>query len=283
METHTPEVSDFIVYNETYKIWICSQHGYAIINLKTHLRDEHKGLSVAERQQLVNRHRHEQVASAHEVPRPPPHQTPIPGLAAPIPAFLSTIHSCGNVSRNVDTTKQHARKCHQWKKTEEQPELWTQVFAQTFFVSGGLTRYFAVRMPTGTPMPTPTAGPSSVRSARHTQPRQEEPLYGVHVPPPVPPLDSRAQEVVQRLKDRVNRMYAAHEAEMEKMDATILKQDRTGWYSRTKWQQHLAGRNLKHLAHATRLPEKNEPGLIEIIRVFDRLASYCLDGLSTLD
>ena len=76
---------------------------------------------------------------------------------------------------------------------------------------------------------------------------------------------------------------AAHAVKMEKMDAEMLKQDRTGWYSRTMWQQHFSGRNLVWLAWASRLPDKTEVVLAELIRVFDLLAYQSTAGLATLD
>lgn len=34
----------------------------------------------------------------------------------------------------------------------------------------------------------------------------------------------------------------------------IEKTDRTNWFNRTGWPEHLKGRNLVHLAHQPRLP-----------------------------
>ncbi|KAJ9634894.1 hypothetical protein H2199_008758 [Coniosporium tulheliwenetii] len=69
---------------------------------------------------------------------------------------------------------------------------------------------------------------------------------------------------------------------MEKMDAEVAKTDRTGWFNRTGWPEHLAGSNRKHLAHACRLPGRDERKLQQAVRVVDVLVERSVAGLSTL-
>jgi|SRR5271154_6445065 len=47
-------------------------------------------------------------------------------------------------------------------------------------------------------------------------------------------------------------------ADMLQVEAEIAKHDRTGWFNRTRWPEHLADRNMKHLVYASRLPDQDE-------------------------
>lgn len=73
-----------------------------------------------------------------------------------------------------------------------------------------------------------------------------------------------------------------HEEEMQKVDAEVAKADRTGWFNRTGWPEHLARSNRKYLAHAIRLPDKAEWRLQRAVKVVDLLVERSVAGLSTL-
>ncbi|KAK5189319.1 hypothetical protein LTR47_011879 [Exophiala xenobiotica] len=88
---------------------------------------------------------------------------------------------------------------------------------------------------------------------------------------------------MQRLKEKRVMLDTVHKTKMERLEAGLLKQDRTGWYNRTKWQDHFRNRNLVYLAWATRMPEKNEPVLHEILNAFSTLAIRSADSINTLD
>jgi len=65
-------------------------------------------------------------------------------------------------------------------------------------------------------------------------------------------------------------------------DAQVAGTDRTGWFNRTGWPEHVANRNLALLAHARRLPDRDEEELQQAARVVDLLVERCVAGLSTL-
>lgn len=44
-------------------------------------------------------------------------------------------------------------------------------------------------------------------------------------------------------------------------DAQVAGTDRTGWFNRKGWPEHVANRNLVLLAHARRLPDRDEEEL----------------------
>ena len=48
------------------------------------------------------------------------------------------------------------------------------------------------------------------------------------------------------------------------------------------WIEHLQGSNKRHLAHAARLPSKDEPDLKQIGGLVETLVEHCVEGLSTL-
>lgn len=65
-------------------------------------------------------------------------------------------------------------------------------------------------------------------------------------------------------------------------DATVEKSDNTGWWNFTKWPEHFGGRNLKLIAHASRLPDRDEKGLLAAIKIVSTMIKNTVDGLSTL-
>ena len=92
---------------------------------------------------------------------------------------------------------------------------------------------------------TSTTGPSSIRSARRN-------------PGQPPSSTGAAQSELQELLREATAQDVAHEKEMEKLDAEMLKQDTTGWWTRTGWQAHFQGRNLRRIADTSRLPDQDE-------------------------
>jgi len=73
-----------------------------------------------------------------------------------------------------------------------------------------------------------------------------------------------------------------HEKELEKADEKIAKTDHTGWFKRTGWPEHLAGRNLKYLAYASRVPDRDERQLQQAGKIVDIAIEKSVAGLSTL-
>jgi hypothetical protein len=66
------------------------------------------------------------------------------------------------------------------------------------------------------------------------------------------------------------------------MEKETPKTDRTGWFNMTGWPQHLAGSNLKHLSHASRLLDRDEVRLQKAVKAVDAMVERCVAGLSTL-
>jgi hypothetical protein len=69
--------------------------------------------------------------------------------------------------------------------------------------------------------------------------------------------------------------------QLEIIDAPA-ETDQTGWWKQTGWIEHLQGSNKRHLAHAARLPSRDEPVLKQVGDLVEALVEDCVAGLSTL-
>ena len=65
-------------------------------------------------------------------------------------------------------------------------------------------------------------------------------------------------------------------------DDSVAKTDRTGWFNRNGWPEHLAQRNLRHLSRASRVPDHSEQVLQQAARVVELAIEQSVAGLSTL-
>lgn len=74
----------------------------------------------------------------------------------------------------------------------------------------------------------------------------------------------------------------AHDNHAQVMDAQVAKTDRTGWFKWTGWLEHFADRNLIHLTHQTRLPDRSEAKLRRAAKLTELLVERSVKGLSTL-
>jgi hypothetical protein len=72
-----------------------------------------------------------------------------------------------------------------------------------------------------------------------------------------------------------------NQQEQEVID-TPMEIDQTGWWKKTGWIEHLQGSNKHHLAHAARLPSKDEPALKKVGALVEILVEDCVAQLSTL-
>jgi hypothetical protein len=73
-----------------------------------------------------------------------------------------------------------------------------------------------------------------------------------------------------------------HQEKAQIMDAEVAKTDKTGWFKRTGWLEHFANRNLIHLAHQTRLPDRDEVKLQRAAKLVELLIEQSVKGLGTL-
>jgi len=138
-----------------------------------------------------------------EVELPPPTTRPIEQLREPLDGLACKQESCVYVTSNKDALRKHCKKGHALPWRGDVETLFEKVKMQTFFRKGGLQRYFIVR-----------GSKSSHLSKEKTN------------------VDKTLSEWrgTQRQQEKA----------IQIMDAKAAKTDRTGWFIRTGWLQHLA-------------------------------------------
>ena len=60
------------------------------------------------------------------------------------------------------------------------------------------------------------------------------------------------------------------------------KMDNTGWWNHTRWLEHFGDRHLGNIAHASRLPDRQERELLDAKRIIISMLKSAVDGLSLL-
>lgn len=241
-------IEELLYYNPDYKVLVCKGYGYALQNLEHHLQDYHL-ITLRTRKATVRKYAHCQVLGPASVRLPPPLKAPFSVLGRPIDALLCEEEECDFISINRSAIAKHCNKAHGWRSKKEDPEHWRRVKVQTFF-TGRFRRYFIVH--------TPEDG-SVDRS-----------------------LSDDDRDEVAVIKGEWEQARKGHEKELERVDEEIAKTDRTGWFNRTGWPQHLARRNMRHLAHASRMPDQDERLLQQAVKVVDLMIERAVAGLSTL-
>ena len=239
---------DLLHYEAPYKVLVCKYHQYALQNLRNHLRTEHSG-TAKEKEAVANKYAGLEILKPAEVPLPSPLQQPIESLGKPRDAFICDEEECGYITVSRDEIRKHCNKKHDWRSTKDDREHWHQVYVQTFFTHGGLQRYFTVDYIEDPADGSDTAQVEVDGSNRAMQQDREH----------------------TEILDDWNAARARHEKELEIVDGNVAKTDRSLWSKRTEWPQHLAGSNFKHLAWASRLPDRDEYTLQEVAKLVDTL------------
>ena len=234
----------FLCYEADYQVLICKEHGYALRSLSTHLCDQHS-IPAKARKAIVAKYDSYSIPSPKEISLPPPFGRPFAALAAPVEAFLCDAEECGFISKSRSVVAQHCNQAHGWHSSKKDLEHWTDVKVQTFFTRGGFQRYFIVYVP----------------EEQEQETRRAE-------------LDDSEGFVAATL-GAWKKTDEDYKRSQEVADAQIAKTDRTGWYNRTGWPEHVAERNLTLLAHTRRLPDRDEKELQQVVRAVDVLIKRC--------
>jgi hypothetical protein len=237
-------------YLEDYELIICSEHGYALRNLNRHLLDYHNYPRNV-RKAIIQRFN----GVPHRLPEharlPKAFGSPMDAIAAPRRGFACEEEECDFISTGRTKIAQHCNG-HGWKSMPGEREHWADVWVQSFCLTPGKQRWFTV----------------TVEGTETTE-------YAAPMP-----ADLQAQK--KEISLDLRRQRAERKLHLEVLDAEIAKTDQTGWWKRTDWVVHLGNSNLKHLAHAARLPGKDEPGLRKIGDAVDQMVEDCVKGLSSL-
>ena len=243
------KASYLLLYEPTYRVIICREHQYAVQNLSRHLQDYHGG-SIAVRKAVVESFSGFETVEPSQVQLPEPLGRAIDVLGKPLRAFHYSEDECDYISTSRKIIGKHCRIAHDWHSTRAQQECWNQLWVQTFFTAGK-QRYFSV-----------------LWNEENTMERSDN--IGVSER-----LD------IELIKDDWDEVLVKRMKEMEKMEKEVAVQDRTGWFKKTGWPQHLGQSNLKQLTHISRLAERGENDLIRVEKLVETLIERCVAGLET--
>ena len=241
---------EWLYYDSRYRVLVCRYHGYAVRNLATHLRLQHKVRS-SERAAIEKKFGACELLEPAQVTTPPTLQAPLDWLGAPMRGYLCDEPGCSKISISRDEIRKHCYKEHAWKSNVDDPEHWHAVYVQTMFQSKAHRRYFVVDY-----------HDESVREAEQSKDG----------------MSSQSQQVIEDWDRRLEQQEEA----MQVAEATMAKTDHTLWFKRNKWPQHLAKSNLRHLSRACRLPGRDEGTLEDVPKRVEGLVEECVKGLPTL-
>jgi superfamily II DNA helicase RecQ len=237
-------------YLEEHKLIVCREHGYALRNLDRHLVDYHV-YPRSIRKTISRLFNGVAFVFPEDAPLPKAYGPPIEHIAPPRVGFLCDETECGFISISRTRTAQHCNG-HGWRSSHDEKEHWTRVWVQSFCSKSGKQRWFVVRV----------EGKETTADA--------EPI----------PDDVLAKK--KAMLEGFGKRRAERKLQIEIIDAEIAQTDQTGWWKRTDWVTHLGESNLRHLAHAARLPDKDEPWLKVVADSVDEMIEECVKGLASL-
>ena len=241
-------------YLHEYKILVCKEHGFGLRNLRRHLLEQHSYSRYA-RDAIIERFGNLDIVNPEDAPLPPSGSEPFESLLSPKLA-LRCAGWAGQACEFTSTSKKRlARHCneHGWKSDVGEREHWFPVTVQSFCPASHSPRWFIVK---GS-HEGDTVDDEDDSTISVDQGHRQTILQGFHA------LDDR------------------HRQEQEIVDAPA-ETDQTGWWKKTGWIEHLQGSNKRHLAHAARLPTKDEPVVKQVGDLVEALVEDCVAGLSTL-
>lgn len=239
---------DLLVYLAEYEVLMCREQG-GVRNWSSHLRDHHS-VDSKTRRALKQKYSDLKVQKPKDVRLPLPLGPPLPILGEPLNAFVCNEEECGYVSISRPVIAQHCNKTHGWHSRKDNREHWVPVKVQTFFRTGGHQRYFTVL---------PSAAEPAVLCRTATGHETEVAI------------------ILNEYKEAQGKRE-----ELEKADDAAAKTDRTGWFNRNGWPEHLARRNMGQLSRASRMPDHKEHVLRQPAKVVDLAIEQSVAGLSTL-
>jgi superfamily II DNA helicase RecQ len=237
-------------YVQDARLIICREHGYAVRNLDRHLLDYHD-YSRDIRKTIAAQFRGVPLVAPETASLPKAYGPPIEDLAPPRRGFLCEESDCGCVSSRRATIAEHCNK-HGWRSLPGEREHWREVWIQSFSLTPGKQRWFIVRV-------------------------EEEPGEDA-----VHPISEEVLAQKETILQDFDGLTAQRKQQVEVLEREMDKTERTGWWKRTDWPTHLHKANLKHLAHAARLPDKEDNALKKVGDAVDALIEECVKGLRSL-
>ena len=101
-------------------------------------------------------------------------------------------------------------------------------------------------------------------------------------PQPTESMPSAEQADVDEIMDEFDLLEADHKKALERLDEEIANTDKSGWWNKTGWADHLKESNLQHLSRAARLPAKDEVTLRKVMNLVEACIEQSVKGLMIL-
>jgi hypothetical protein len=248
-------------YLPAYRVLICVEHYHAVYSLDEHLK-RHHGLPAAKRRELRAAFAGLAINAPTQLPLPAPNSPPIAQLGRAQDAFLCCQQeeedagagvsaavavgavaavqqrcSCSYITTNckgmrTHTNKQHGVKLTRWLSPaarsykEHAARLWRPVKVQTFFRERRYVRYFVVQA---------EEKGDEEEQQQGEQQRGEQQLGEQQE-------SERQGDYKQRLALLSSSLEALKREDSEAMNRIAEEasaKDRTGWFKRTRWDEHL--------------------------------------------
>jgi hypothetical protein len=290
-------------YLPRYRVLICGEHQQAVYGLDEHIK-RHHSLPIAQRRELLAAYAGLAIDTPMQITLPELHSAPIPELAIAQDAFLccqaiqqrdssgSSGSVCGYISTShlwmrKHTNKQHNLKLTRWSSSaaasyeEHAAQLWKPVKVQTFFRERRYIRYFVVQ--------------AEDEEAQEEQQQAEQQQGGQQQAKQQQGGQQQAKQQQESerqgdYKQRLALLSSSLEALKHKDNEAInciaeetSAKDRTGWFKRTQWDEHLqAYPDWKLLAYAIRPPGDDELALKQVMLAVEEVVEQAVCGLSTL-
>lgn len=257
-----------LTYLSTYNILICREHQRAIYGVDEHFKRYHK-LPLEDRKVLLNAYSSLSLLSPDQVPLPAPYGPPLPELGAPEDALICCDIGCRFISTSRKWMQQHVNQQHKIKLTrwsttlatsyaKHVTQLWKPVKVQTFFRETKYQRYFIVQ--------------EQQQEQQHRRQETAEQNQAVSYQQRLAYLSCECDTIERKNREDIERI--AEEADAK---------DRTGWFKRTQWDEHLqAYPDWQLLSYVIRLPTAEEPQLQRVVQLVEGLVEEAVQGLSTL-
>ncbi|CAD0011788.1 unnamed protein product [Aureobasidium pullulans] len=269
------------VYLAEHEVLICKEHGYAVRGLDSHLRLVHKSYASSSKKARAAIRQHyggRNMPDPSTICPPEPGQPAIEHLSDPIPGYYC-IYSheyttsvedaqedapptatdppshCGYTISDRTNIGKHCRNAHGWKSAGTDRQCWKDVHVQTFCNSSGKQKWFVVKTP------------------------DEAAREGVNIRETLP----RAKQIqFDGIKGDFQRLIEQWQKEQKMLSDKVEKCENTGWWNKTRWREHLKNCNLIHLSYASRLPDKDEEGLLKVAAVIKKMVERGVSGLNSM-
>jgi len=227
----------------------CRKHRTGIRSLEGHLKDAHGLRTKKERQPILDCYASLVLLHPKVVRQPPHNCTPFEALGDPIDGWQCSDSDCNHISVNYKSMRGHCNTVHNWQVSKDERTHWRKVQVQTFF-GVGFQRYFIVATP-------------EANSEAHSDVEEDVAIRN---------------QLLREFKD----LNDQDQKRLEIVDDKTEKSDNTGWWSFVQWRPHFGSRNIRRIAHVSRLPDRKDKQLQRASEIVSIMIKRAVDGLSSL-